>query len=157
MKRITAKGHDNVKKFLLLILNLFIQKNKLDIKKFWTILKRLLRLLLLHIIYLKRKNNLVSALTKVGEHRVVNIITNIPSRWETYYGDTLQNKARQQINVYLLKLKPESLGINSKVFFDFSNYGKIITTDCIVYVGSVNYSEESANYTEFGFILRNKD
>ena len=104
-----------------------------------------------------KKNDLVSALRKVGEHCVVNIITNIPSRWETYYGHTFQNKARQQINVYLSKLRPESLGINSKVFFDFSNHGKIIMTDCIVYVGSANYSEESANYTEFGFISRDKD
>lgn len=30
-------------------------------------------------------------------------------------------------------------------------------TDCIVYVGSANYSEESANNTEFGFISRDKD
>ncbi|WP_243111363.1 hypothetical protein [Acutalibacter sp. 1XD8-33] len=42
-------------------------------------------------------------------------------------------------------------------FFDFSNHGKIIMTDSIVYVGSANYSEESANNTEFGFISSDKD
>ena len=105
----------------------------------------------------EKKNALVSALRKVGEHCVVNVITNIPSRWETYYGDAFRNKARQKINLYLSKLIPESLGTNSHVFFDFSNHGKIIMTDCIVYVGSANYSEESANNTEFGFISRDKN
>lgn len=105
----------------------------------------------------ERKNALVTALRKVGEHCIINVITNIPSRWETYYGDTFRNKARQKINLYLSKLSSESLGTNSKVFFDFSNHGKIVMTDCIVYVGSANYSEESANNTEFGFISRDKD
>ena len=35
----------------------------------------------------EKKNALVSALKKVGEHCIINIITNIPSRWETYYVD----------------------------------------------------------------------
>ena len=72
----------------------------------------------------EKKNALVSALRKVKKHCVVNVITNIPSRWEAYYGDTFRNKAKQKINLYLSKLRPESLGINSKVFFDFSNHGK---------------------------------
>jgi hypothetical protein len=55
------------------------------------------------------------------------------------------------------KLNPENIGINSTVFFDFSNHGKIIMTDTIVYVGSANYSEESANNTEFGFLSEDKE
>lgn len=100
---------------------------------------------------------LVSALRKAGERCTVNIITNIPNRWEVYYGDTFRDKAKQKINLYLSKLRPDSLGINSTVFFDFSNHGKIIMTDHIVYVGSANYSEESAQNTEFGFISRDKN
>lgn len=38
--------------------------------------------------------------------------------------------------------------------FDFSNHGKIIMTDKVVYIGSENYSEESEQNTEFGFISR---
>lgn len=105
----------------------------------------------------EKKEALVSALRKAGEHCVINVITNIPSRWETYYGDTYRDRAKQKINLYLSKLKPENLGINPAVFFDFSNHGKIIMTDSIVYVGSANYSEESENNTEFGFISRDKD
>ena len=58
--------------------------------------------------------------------------------------------------MYLTKLSSESLGIKANVFFDFSNHGKIIMTDYIVYVGSANYSEESANNTEFGLISRDR-
>lgn len=104
----------------------------------------------------EKKNALVNALKKVADHCVINVITNIPHRWEYYYGDVFRNKARQKINLYLSKLRPESLGSNSTVFFDFSNHGKIIMTDSIIYVGSANYSEESVNNTEFGFISRDK-
>lgn len=105
----------------------------------------------------EKKQALVRALRSAGEHCVINVITNIPSRWETYYGDTFREKARQKINLYLSRLNPEQLGIKPTVFFDFSNHGKIIMTDAIVYVGSANYSEESANNTEFGFVSTDRD
>lgn len=104
----------------------------------------------------EKENVLVSALKKAGEHCVINVITNIPSRWDTYYGNYFRDKARKKINLYLTKLSSESLGIKANVFFDFSNHGKIIMTDYIVYVGSANYSEESANNTEFGLISRDR-
>ena len=47
----------------------------------------------------EKKNALVSALKKVGEHCIINIITNIPSRWETYYGDSFRDKARDRKSV----------------------------------------------------------
>lgn len=104
----------------------------------------------------EKEHVLISALRKAGASCIVNLITNIPSRWEVYYGDTFRNKAKQKINLYLSKLSPDSFGINSKVFFDFSNHGKIIMTNRIVYVGSANYSEESSSNTEFGFISRDE-
>lgn len=104
----------------------------------------------------EKKSDLIKALQKAGKHCIINVITNIPSRWETYYGDTFRNKASKKINLYLSKLKPEDLGLNSSVFFDFTNHGKIIMTDSIIYVGSANYSEESANNTEFGFVSKDK-
>ena len=104
----------------------------------------------------ERSAALVNGLRSVGQHCKVNVITNIPSRWETYYGDTFRDKAREKINLYMNKLNPEKLGIMPSVFFDFSNHGKIIMTNNIVYVGSANYSEESAKNTEFGFISRDR-
>ena len=105
----------------------------------------------------EKQNSLISALKKASENCIINIVTNIPNRWETYYGDSFRNRARQKINLYMSKLKPENIGSNSTVFFDFSNHGKIIMTDTIVYVGSANYSEESANNTEFGLLSEDKE
>lgn len=105
----------------------------------------------------EKKDALVNALSSAGAHCKINVITNIPSRWETYYGNSFRDKARQKINLYLSKLNPENLGIKPSVFFDFSNHGKIIMTEAIVYVGSANYSEESANNTEFGFVSKDKE
>lgn len=152
------KGGDNVKKeFLTTGAKFVYSKDELGYQEVLDNFEKASEITIITYNISEKKNALVSALRKVGEHCVINVITNIPSRWETYYGDTFRNKARQKINLYLSKLRPESLGINSKVFFDFSNHGKIIMTDCIVYVGSANYSEESANNTEFGFISRDKD
>ncbi len=105
----------------------------------------------------ERQNALINALKRTGEHCAINVITNIPSRWEIYYGDSFREKAKQKINLYMTKLNPEKLGIKPAIFFDFSNHGKIIMTDSIAYVGSANYSEESAKSTEFGFITEDKD
>lgn len=102
----------------------------------------------------ERQMALVNALRTAGRHCKVNIITNIPNRWEEYYGDSFRDKARAKINLYMSKLNPEKLGRKSSVFFDFSNHGKIIMTENVAYVGSANYSEESAGNTEFGFIVR---
>ena len=104
----------------------------------------------------EKQSALVNALKKSGHNCIINVITNIPNRWEIYYGDAFRDKARKKINLYMAKLKPESLGLKTTVFFDFSNHGKIIMTDSIVYVGSANYSEESANNTEFGFLSEDK-
>ena len=105
----------------------------------------------------EQKEALVNGLRRAGQHCKINIITNIPARWKTYYGDAFREKARNKINLYLFKLNPEKLGIKPKVFFDFSNHGKIIMTNNVAYVGSANYSEESAKNTECGFISRDKD
>lgn len=105
----------------------------------------------------EKQNTLVDALKKVKDHCVINVITNIPNRWETYYGDTFRNRAKQKINLYMKKLEPKKIGLKTSVFFDFSNHGKIIMTDTIIYVGSANYSEESANNTEYGFISEDKN
>lgn len=97
---------------------------------------------------------LISAVRAASEHCSINIITNIPSRWETYYTANARNRAKKQIGLYLSKLSSETIRKDSSIFFDFSNHGKIIMTDSVVYIGSANYSSGSASHTEFGFISR---
>lgn len=97
---------------------------------------------------------MISAVRAASEHCSINIITNIPSRWETYYTANARNRAKKQIGLYLSKLSSETFRKDSSIFFDFSNHGKIIMTDSVVYIGSANYSSGSASHTEFGFISR---
>lgn len=97
---------------------------------------------------------LISAVRAASEHCSINIITNIPSRWETYYTANARNRAKKQIGLYLSKLSSETFRKDSSIFFDFFNHGKIIMTDSVVYIGSANYSSGSASHTEFGFISR---
>lgn len=87
----------------------------------------------------------------------ITIFTNIPSRWDSYCKDMYRESAKRKIEVYLTKLAPEKLGQRASVYFDFSNHGKIIMTDSVVYIGSENYSEESKSNSEFGVLSRDKD
>lgn len=105
----------------------------------------------------EKQSILIQKLTDAPSETKISIFTNIPSRWDKYYGDAYKNAARKKINVYLTKLKPDSIGEKVSVFFNFENHGKIIMTNNMVYVGSSNYSEESKNNIEFGIISRDQD
>lgn len=102
----------------------------------------------------EKQSYLIQELANTSPEAKINIFTNIPSRWETYYGDTYKNTARKKINVYLNKLKPDSIGDRVHVLFNFENHGKIVMTNNVAYIGSANYSEESKNNIEFGIISR---
>lgn len=105
----------------------------------------------------EKQSLLIQKLADTPSETKISIFTNIPSRWDTYYKDTYRNAARKKIDIYLTKLKPDSIGEKVSVFFNFDNHGKIIMTNNVVYVGSANYSEESKNNSEFGIISRDPD
>lgn len=102
----------------------------------------------------EKQHRLLDHLKTVPESTVITIITNIPNRWDAYYGVNYRELAKKKIGIYMSKLKPNLFGENASVFFNFDNHGKIVMTDTVVYVGSSNYSEESENNSEFGFISR---
>ena len=109
------KGGDSVKKeFITADAKFVYSKNELGYQEVLDNFEMASEITIITYNISEKKNALVSALKKAGEHCVVNIITNIPSRWETYYGDTFRDKARQKINLYLLKLKPESVPSQQK-------------------------------------------
>ena len=90
----------------------------------------------------------------------VQIITNVPSRMERYYnsdaGNHMRMTARRNINVYISKLNPENFQNGFVPFFNVHNHAKIIGTEDIVYIGSANFSNESANNIETGVIIEDK-
>lgn len=158
VRQIKRKGAIIVKKeFLTSNAKFVYSKNELGYQEVLDRFKDAKQITIITFNISEKQNTLVNALKKAGDSCIINVITNIPNRWETYYGDAFRDKARKKINLYMTKLMPESLGAKTAVFFDFSNHGKIIMTDSIVYVGSANYSEESANNTEFGFLSEDKE
>jgi vacuolar-type H+-ATPase subunit F/Vma7 len=104
----------------------------------------------------EKQSYLLDCIKNANDTATIKIITNIPSRWETYWGNNPRVQARKKISVYLTKLKPEDIGNKVSIYFNFANHGKIIMTNNIAYIGSANYSEESKSNIEFGFITRDK-
>jgi len=103
---------------------------------------------------------LLERLSSVKSGTDIKLITNIPSRFSTYYpsnaGQHMRNKARENIEVYLKKLEPSSFDSEFMPFFNFTNHAKIIGTENIVYIGSANYSNESRYNIETGIITTDR-
>lgn len=105
----------------------------------------------------KDQNVLLKALKDCEKDTEICIVSNIPGRWESYFGKTYADKAKRSISLYKSKLSPQKIADKAEVYFCFSNHAKIIMTDNIAYVGSSNFSEESADNFESGFISRDVD
>lgn len=120
-----------------------------------------IRILTYNISKKNYSNILIDRLKKVPEAADVQIITNIPSRYQSYFNSYAGDKARavykQNFTAYLDKLNPENFQSNPYVGFNFANHAKIIGTDNIVYIGSANYSDESKDNIESGTLIRDKE
>lgn len=103
------------------------------------------------------KSNLLEELKKCDEDTEICIVSNIPGRWEKYFGEWYKNKARKNISLYKSRLSPEKIAEKAEVYFCFSNHAKIVMTNNIAYIGSSNFSEESADNFESGFISKDAD
>ena len=90
----------------------------------------------------QRQHELIDALMQSNATEIC-IVTNIPARWEQYFGTTYAEKAQKTITLYKSRLALENSALS--VYFNFSNHAKIIMTDKIVYVGSANYSMKSGS------------
>ncbi|MEK4510140.1 phospholipase D-like domain-containing protein [Paenibacillus sp. FSL K6-2524] len=103
-----------------------------------------------------RRKELIRALEAATDHAEVRIITNIPNRFERYYGDSPRERASKSIERYTQRLDPSNIE-NLATSFNFSNHSKVIMTENIAYIGSANYSEESDHSRETGVLIRGKD
>lgn len=99
---------------------------------------------------------LLNKLKEASDDTEIKLFTNIPSRFNDYYAGWASTKARTQINTYLTKLNPEQFNEFFSSFFVFNNHAKIIMTNNIAYIGSSNFSSESANSIEAGVIIEDE-
>lgn len=90
------------------------------------------------------------------ENVQIQIVTNIPSRFEKYYyhkDDKYKKNASKRINKYLEILNPNSFKSDTSVYFNFRNHSKIMVTDNYAYIGSANFSNESSKNLESGILI----
>ncbi|WP_066309241.1 phospholipase D-like domain-containing protein [Bacillus sp. FJAT-29814] len=110
----------------------------------------------------KNDSDLIEKLYEIDEKVSVNIITNIPSRFETYVipkyktWKTPAQRALENIEYYCDTLDSVNFDCDVTLYFNFENHSKIITTDNVAYIGSANFSDESQNNFEAGIIIKNK-
>lgn len=91
----------------------------------------------------------------------IQFITNVPSRMKTYYnsprGNYMRSTAHENINIYISRLNPSLFSKTFTPYFNVNNHAKIVGTENVVYIGSANYSSESAQNIEAGVIIRDKN
>jgi hypothetical protein len=119
---------------------------------------KIIRIITYNISKNTRQDALLEALR--GSSADVQLITNVPSRMPEYYdsdaGRNMRNAARRNIQVYLSKLDPSNFPNGFIPFFNVHNHAKIIGTENIVYIGSANYSNESADSIETGVLIEDR-
>lgn len=120
---------------------------------------KIIRIMTFNISRNQKKDALLDAL-KTAEAEV-RVITNVPSRMDTYYrskaGNNMRSIARKNIKIYISKLNPDNFTKKFSPYFNVKNHAKIIGTENIVYIGSANYSNESASNIEAGVLIRDKE
>jgi phosphatidylserine/phosphatidylglycerophosphate/cardiolipin synthase-like enzyme len=104
-----------------------------------------------------RDAGLLDALKTLRKDVTTRIVTNIPTRFSQYFGDAPRSKARSAIQGYLQRLNPVQFQSQMKAFFQFENHCKLVATDTIAYVGSANFSNESADNIEAGVLIMGTD
>lgn len=84
----------------------------------------------------------------------VNIVTNVPNRFDSYYSESARMRYKKSLEKYMESLDPSNFHSQSmEVWFSFHNHSKIIMTDKVVYVGSQNFSIRSRDNYEAGLII----
>jgi hypothetical protein len=103
----------------------------------------------------KQLETRLNKLRQLNQNSDIKIITNIPGRFEQYYG-AAKDRANKTIVDYMKKLSPSNFTTDSSSFFNFNNHSKIFATENIAYIGSANFSEESDNNFECGVLFTDK-
>ena len=119
----------------------------------------IIRILTYNISKNQKRDALLDALRNTNAD--IQLITNVPSRRDVYYnsdaGKKMRSAARDNIQVYISKLNPDNFPGQYSPFFSVHNHAKLIGTENIVYIGSANYSNESADSIETGVLIEDKE
>lgn len=101
-------------------------------------------------------SRLLNEIKNLKDTTEIEVITNIPNRYATYYSDAARKRAKKNITSYAKQLNPENFDPMVSSYFNFNNHSKIILTENIAYIGSANASDESNMNFEGGVIIKDK-
>jgi hypothetical protein len=105
----------------------------------------------------RRDSKLLKLLGTLDGTLEFRVLTNIPSRYSSYWGDGPRLKAREAIDAYIANLNPSKFAARMQSFFRFDNHCKLIATDTVAYVGSANFSDESSGNLEVGVLIEGRE
>ncbi len=74
----------------------------------------------------KDQNVLLKALRNCEEDTEICIVSNIPGRWESYFGKTYADKAKKNISLYKSKLSPQKNAEKQRFIFVFQIMQKLL-------------------------------
>lgn len=100
---------------------------------------------------------LLDALERATQLESLRLITNIPNWWVSYFSEKAKKKARTDIQSSIERLKTLAERDGVEIYFTRKNHSKIYVLDDVGYVGSSNFSDESANNVEAGVIIEDED
>ncbi|WP_148712930.1 phospholipase D-like domain-containing protein [Corallococcus sp. AB030] len=100
---------------------------------------------------------LLTALEGATQLESLRLVTNIPNWWASYWRDGPKLKAREAIKSSIDRLNTLATRRGVEIYFTRRNHAKIYVVDDIGYVGSSNFSDESASNVEAGVILEDED
>ena len=87
----------------------------------------------------------------------VHVVCSIPGRWDTYYSTDVSRRAAVEIRRYTRRLDPVRFDASVDTYFNFQNHAKLVATENIAYLGSANFSDDSARNYEAGILVTNAD
>jgi phosphatidylserine/phosphatidylglycerophosphate/cardiolipin synthase-like enzyme len=117
-------------------------------------LSRASRVAILTYNFAKSSGELVRRLQALEEDARLDIVSNVPGTFETYFGQNAIERARARIDEAKRVLDPKAFRARTSIRFNLNNHAKIVASDLCAYVGSANFSDESADNYELGFVTR---
>jgi hypothetical protein len=132
--------------------NLVLSAEELGFQQVLDTLPQASRVAILTYNFAKASGELVQRLRELPSETRLDIVSNIPETYETYYGPKPIARARRRIDEAKGVLDPKNYQAQTMIRFHLSNHAKIVATDLCAYVGSANFSDESADSVELGFV-----
>lgn len=98
---------------------------------------------------------MLDALRVCPDEANVQLVTNIPNRFERYTKESARGRAQRTIPIYKKLVRRERFECNLRAYFNYSNHSKMILVDTTVgFMGSANFSSGSVWNFEAGIVCR---